>query len=65
MLPSTPELLDLVSTRRREREAEAAAERLRPRHGTRLRTAALLRRLADRLAPAPSGAPADGRLAHR
>jgi hypothetical protein len=65
MLPSTPELLDLVSSRRRAREAEAAAERLRPSHGTRLLAAALLRRLADRLAPAPSGAPADGRLAHR
>lgn len=65
LLPSRPELSDLVSSRLRAREADAAAERLRPPHGPRLRVAALLRDAADRLAPTPSGAPADGRLAHR
>lgn len=65
MLPPPPELLDLVATERREREARAAAERLREHAGLRSRTAGILRHLADRLAPPPSGAPADGGLAHR
>jgi hypothetical protein len=65
MLPAPPELFDLVATDRRAREARAAAERLRGPSRLRTRTAAVLRHLADRLAPAPSGAPADGGLAHR
>ena len=65
MLAQSPELLFLVAVERRSREARAAAERLRPPHAARLRAAAVLRHLADRLAPVPSGAPADGGLAHR
>ena len=49
--PNPPELTELVTRRRSDREAEAAAERLRDRPGVRLRTATLLRLIADRLAP--------------
>jgi hypothetical protein len=65
MLPQTPELLNLVSTDRRHREATAAAERLRDHGGLRDRTASLLRGLADRIAPVPSVPSADGELAGR
>jgi hypothetical protein len=65
MLPQPPELLDLVSTDHRQREAVAAAERLRGRRGLRARAASLLRELADRLAPAPSLPRGDGELAGR
>jgi hypothetical protein len=65
MLPAPPELLDLFAVDHREREAHAASERLRPRARLRSHAAAVLRSLADRLAPVPSGAPADGELAHR
>jgi hypothetical protein len=65
MLPQTPELLQLVSTDRRHREAVAAAERQRS-HGTlRGRVASLLRALADRIAPLPSVPSVDGELAGR
>jgi hypothetical protein len=65
MLPQTPELLQLVSTDRRHREAVAAAERLRDHGGLRDRAAASLRRLADRIAPLPSVPSVDGELAGR
>jgi hypothetical protein len=65
MLPQPPELLNLVSTERRHREAVAAAERLRDHVGLRDRTASLLRSLADRIAPVSSVPSADGRLAGR
>jgi len=65
MLPQTPELLQLVSTDRRHREALAAAERLRERGGFRGRVAFLLRALADRVAPVPSLPSVDGKLVGR
>jgi hypothetical protein len=65
LLPQTQELLELVSTHRRGREAVAAAERHRPRTTLRLRAASLLRGLAERLAPRPSLPSGDGRLAGR
>jgi len=65
MLPPPPELLDHLSTDRTAREALAAAERLRGHGLLRIRTASLLRRLADRLAPAPSHPSGDGELAGR
>lgn len=52
MLPPPPELLDLSARRGRELALQAAAERLRPHGIARLWTAAVLRRLADRVAPA-------------
>jgi len=65
MLPAPPELLDLLSADRRQREALAAAERWRHRGGLRGRAASLLRELADRLAPVPSLPSGDGELAGR
>jgi hypothetical protein len=69
MLPPPPssqsELAELVSRRQVERQAEAAAERLRARPGPRRRTASFLHHLADRLAPSEervdAGAPTLGR----
>jgi hypothetical protein len=65
MLPPYQDFLQLVSIDRRQREAEARAERHR-RHGRlRARTASLLRALADRLGPAPSVPSAGGEPAGR
>ena len=60
MLPPYEDFDQRVSTVRRQREAEALAERLRRRGHLRARTASFLRALADRLAPAPSAPSADG-----
>jgi hypothetical protein len=65
MLHSHEDVLQLLSTERRQLEAEAWAERLRPRRRLRIRTAAYLYALADRLAPAPSAPSADGATAGR
>jgi len=65
MLPAPPELLDLLSTDRRRREALAVVERSRRRDGLRGRAARLLRKAADRLAPVPSLPSGDGELAGR
>lgn len=65
MLPPPPDLLELVARDRDRREAEAAAERQRARAGVRERTAALLRLLADRLAPELPVPTGDGELAGR
>jgi hypothetical protein len=65
MLPSHQDFLQLVSIDRRQREAEAWAERLRPQGRLRSRAADHLRALADRLAPAPSAPSADGAPAGR
>ena len=54
MLYQPPELLDLISTDRRRREAVAAAERLRGPGVVRTRAASLLRGLADQLSPLPA-----------
>ena len=54
MMPQPPEFFDLFATERRRREAVAAAERLRGPGGLRLRTASLLRGLADQLSPLPA-----------
>jgi hypothetical protein len=65
MMPQQPpELLDLFFTDHRERQAVAAAERLRGPSSLRAHAAALLRGLADRLAP-PSRPSVDGKLAGR
>ena len=63
MIPQPPEFLDAFSTDRRQREAVAAAERLRSPGILRARAASTLRGLADRLAPAsvlpqPASSPA-------
>ena len=63
MLLQQAVLLELVASRRRDREAEAAAERLRPRGRSRRGAAQLLHLLADRIAP-PRIAAGDGKLAH-
>jgi hypothetical protein len=65
MLPPHQDFLQLVSTDRRQREAEARAERLRQHGRLRALTASLLRALADRLAPAPSVPSAEGKPANR
>ena len=54
MMPQPPDLLELVATDHRRREAVAAAERLRGRHGLRRGAASLLRGVAERLSPSPS-----------
>ena len=54
MLSNHPtDLLSLARERARDRREEAAAERLRRAAGTHRALAAFLRRLADRLDPAP------------
>ena len=65
MLPHTPELLQLVSTDRHQREAVAHAERQRSRRDFRGSVASLLRALADRVAPLPPAPSVDGKLAGR
>jgi len=64
MMPQPPEFYDRFSTDHREREAVAAAERLRTPGALRARAASLLRGLADHLAP-PSQPSVDGKLAGR
>jgi hypothetical protein len=64
MMPQPAELLDLFATDHREREAVAAAERLRGPGRLREQAASLLRGLADQLAP-PSLPSVDGKLAGR
>jgi hypothetical protein len=61
--PSQSEVTEIVSRRRREREAEAVAERLRVHSGPRCRTALFLHRLADRLAPELAAPSPGGALA--
>jgi hypothetical protein len=65
MLPPSQDFLQLVSIHRRQREAEAWAERFRQHGRLRARVALLLYALADRLAPAPSVSSADGEPAGR
>jgi len=64
MMPQPPELLALFATDHREREAVAAAERLRGPGRLREQAASFLRGLADQLAP-PSLPSVDGKLAGR
>ena len=54
MMPQPPELLDLFTADHRRREAVAVAERLRGPGSARVRTASLLRALADHLSPLPA-----------
>ena len=54
MLPHPAELSDLFSTDRRQREAVAEAERSRGPGSLRVRTASVLRGLADQLSPLPA-----------
>jgi hypothetical protein len=56
MIPQPPEFLDFFSTDHRQREAVAAAERLRGPGTFRTGAALALRGLADRLSP-PSAPP--------
>jgi hypothetical protein len=64
MMPQPPEFFELFATDHRDREAVAAAERLRDPGRVRALTAGLLRSAADRLAP-PSVPSVDGELAGR
>lgn len=64
MMHQPPEMLELFSADHREREAAAAAERLRTPGTLRAHAASLLRGLADHLAP-PSQPSVDGKLAGR
>jgi hypothetical protein len=55
MIPhQTPELLDLIALDHRQREAAAAAERLRGPGVLRERAASALRGVADHLSPLPA-----------
>ncbi|HEY7420809.1 MAG TPA: hypothetical protein VH541_02275 [Gaiellaceae bacterium] len=54
MMPQPPEFFHLFATERRRLESAATAERLRGPGSLRVRTASLLRGLADHLSPLPA-----------